>query len=604
MATAAPPLICPQGHGPGDPGTRFCTWCGAGLVAPLAPGEPASANGQSLSSQSAQSLFSAQPLSAPQPLPSEVWQPVLTATPPQISATPAAVHAPPAISTPLATPPAPSFTSATPSAINLPSVTAQATVPSSSSTPAPSASKTACSLCDGEGARLGSDEVICTQCGWLRPLFPGYQLDRSVFLWAQDGQAMMKLQKISALHAVVRSVSDKVGRPWIESTFNGIRLGPRQLPDVWRQGVLAARCLGLTAMPDIYVSGDQQWNTYTFGSDSSAFIILGTAILNNFQNDEMLFVLAREMGHCRAGHALWKTVTRFLAGDMGPQSGLLSHGLLSAISPTKLIEGAVEMPLMAWSRQSEITADRAGLFAVGDEALARRVLLAWSIRSNRLLKQVNIDEWMKQEDSSDDQMTRFSEMTTSSSMYTSRRLRLLGQSAHEAELMRVSQTIQPARKAAAPPPQLAPHVASAHPPAIYSPALDSSASPQPAGQTIASSPAQTNTPQASSPAAGVRVTCHKCQTSVTVPYAVLRGKTSLNVRCPQCRNVYIIRPRPTAQTSAAAPANPAPADTPAVTAAVAPANSTPASASPATTSEAAAAIKASNAAPAKNSPQT
>ena len=85
------------------------------------------------------------------------------------------------------------------------------------------------------------------------------------------------------------------------------------------------------------------------------------------------------------------------------------------------------MPLMAWSRQAEITADRAGLLAIGDEALARRVLLAWSIRSARLLKQVNIEEWMKQEDASDDQMTRFSEMTTSSSMYTTRRLRLLGQ---------------------------------------------------------------------------------------------------------------------------------------------------------------------------------
>jgi Zn-dependent protease with chaperone function len=596
MATAAPPLICPQGHGPGEPGTRFCTWCGAGLVAPLAEGEPAPANGQSLSSVSAQSLSS------------DAWQPVHSAPPPQAAPTPPVASAPPTVSVPLATPPAPSFTNTTPAALNLPPVAAPPSVPAPSLTPAPSASKSACFLCGGEGARLGSDEVICTQCGWLRPLFPGYQLDRSVFLWAQDGQAMMKLQKISALHAVVRNVSDKVGRPWIESTFNGIRLGPRQLPDVWRQGVLAARCLGLTSMPDIYVSGDQQWNTYTFGSDSSAFIILGTAILNNFQNDEMLFVLAREMGHCRAGHALWKTVTRFLAGDMGPQSGLLSHGLLSAISPTKLIEGAVEMPLMAWSRQSEITADRAGLFAVGDEALARRVLLAWSIRSNRLLKQVNIDEWMKQEDSSDDQMTRFSEMTTSSSMYTSRRLRLLGQSAHEAELMRVSQSIQPARKAAAPPPHPAPHAPSAHPPAIYSPALDSSASPQPDGQAIASSPAQTGAPTsfplASSPAAGVRVTCHKCQTSVTVPYAVLRGKTSLNVRCPQCRNVYTIRPRPTAQTSAAAPANPAPADTPAVTAAVAPADSTPASASPATTSKAAPANKASSAAPAKNSPQT
>jgi Zn-dependent protease with chaperone function len=632
MATAAPPLICPQGHGPGQTGTRFCTWCGAGLVASPTAGESALTNEPSLETAptNGQWLSAAQAAtpviaraSSGSSLSAE-WQPVRTVPTPPVTSLPAAspaVPAPPEISTSIATPPAPLFTGSTPAAIQLQPVTAPtAATPILSPSPPAAPSKSSCTLCGGNGAKLGIDDVVCAQCGWLRPLFPGYQLDRSVFLWAQDGQAMMKLQKIPALHAVVRNVSDKVGRPWIESTFNGIRLGPRQLPDVWRQGVLAARCLGLTAMPDIYVSGDQQWNTYTFGSDTSAFIILGTAILNNFQNDEMLFVLAREMGHCRAGHALWKTVTRFLAGDMGPQSGLLSHGLLSAISPTKLIEGAVEMPLMAWSRQSEITADRAGLFAVGDEALARRVLLAWSIRSNRLLKQVNIDEWMKQEDSSDDQMTRFTEMTTSSSMYTSRRLRLLGQSAHEAEFVRVSQSIQAARKAAAPPPHPAPHAASAHPQAIYSPALDSSASPQPAGPAIASSPTQTgaptNTPQASSPAAGVRVTCHKCQTSVTVPFAVLRGKTSLNVRCPQCRNVYTIRPRPNAQPAPAAPANSAPAAktnsappptasaSPVKPAAVAPAKSVPASASPATTSKATAAIKASNAAPAKNSPQT
>ena len=60
---------------------------------------------------------------------------------------------------------------------------------------------------------------------------------------------------------------------------------------------------------------------------------------------------------------------------------------------------------------------------------------------------------MKQEEASDDQMTRFSEMTTTSSMYTTRRLRLLGQSAREPELMRWSQSIQPIRKRLTPPPQ-------------------------------------------------------------------------------------------------------------------------------------------------------
>jgi Zn-dependent protease with chaperone function len=416
-----------------------------------------------------------------------------------------------------------------------------------------------CKVCGGTGAGLSDDTVICTECSWLRPLLPGYKLDRSVFMWAQDGQAMTKLQSISSLHTAVKAVSDKVGRPWIESTFNGIRLGPRQFPEIWVRAILAARILGLPKMPDVYISGDSQWNTYTYGTDTSAFIVLGTAILNNFQNDELLFVLAREMGHCRAGHALWKTVSRFLVGDMSTH-GVLSNGVLNAISlsPTKWLQDAVDLPLMAWSRQADITADRAALLAIGDEALARRVLLAWSIRSARLLKQVNIEEWMKQEDASGDQMTRFSEMTTSSSMYTTRRLRLLGQSAREPELMRWSQSIQPIRKRLTPPPQPPISGLTAAAPVVRRPL----AVPRPAaavGMAVAGgAPAGAGTGAQTGPAAqpsdSVRVICNKCQGPMRIPLAVLRGKTSLTVRCPKCQNIFTIRPRPASQ----APASQAP----------------------------------------------
>jgi predicted Zn finger-like uncharacterized protein len=406
-----------------------------------------------------------------------------------------------------------------------------------------------CKVCGGTGAGLSDDTIVCPECSWLRPLLPGYTLDRSVFLWAQDGQAMTKLQSISALHAAVKAVSDKVGRPWIESTFNGIRLGPRQFSDIWVRAVLAARILGLPKMPDVYISGDSQWNTYTYGTDTSAFIVLGTAILNNFQNDDLLFVLAREMGHCRAGHALWKTVSRFLVGDNSTH-GLLSNGVLNAISlsPTKWIQDAVDLPLMAWARQADITADRAGLLALGDEALARRVLLAWSIRSARLLKQVNIEEWMKQEDASDDQMTRFSEMTTTSSMYTTRRLRLLGQSAREPELMRWSQSIQPIRKRLTPPPQAPISGLSAAAPGIRRPLPAHGPAPAPAA--------------APTPTDSIRVLCNKCQAAMRIPLAVLRGKTSLNVRCPKCQNIFTLRPKPASQVTspgATSPQAPAPA---------------------------------------------
>jgi hypothetical protein len=271
----------------------------------------------------------------------------------------------------------------------------------------------------------------------------------------------------------------------------------------------------------VYLSGDHMWDAYTFGSDTSSFIVIGTSLVNNFKNDELLFVLAREMGHCRAGHALWKSVVRFLSGEQ-QHSGLLSGGLLGAMSPSKLISGAIDMPLMAWSRQSDITADRAGLLAVGDEGLARRVLLAWSIRSNAILKRINIDEWMKQEDTSNDNMTRLSEMTTSSSMYTTRRLRLLGESAREPALMRWSQSIQPMRKQLTPRPE---------------PAAAKGPAPAPA---VAKD--------------GLRIVCTKCRTGMTIPFAVLRGKPSLNVRCPQCHNVSTLRPKPPAPPPAAAAA--------------------------------------------------
>ncbi len=462
---SATALVCPQGHGEGKRGEMFCASCGVRLIAAPAAAETnmARAGGSATPSVAAGATAPAALVSAPAAA-------AMTAT---------------ASTAPLSALPS-WLTSATP-----------------------------CGACGGNGEQLAAEEIVCSQCAWLRPLFPGYKLDRAVFLWAQDGQAMNKLRGIGPLNAVARSVSDKVGRPWIESTFNGIRLGPKQLPDVWRQAVLAARILGLPKMPDVYVAGDQMWNTYTFGSDTGSFIVLGTAILTNFQGDELLFMLAREMGHCCAGHSLWKTVTRFLAGDMGVHSSILSGGLLGALSPTKLIESAAAVPLMAWSRQSDVTADRAGLMAVGDEQLARRVLLAWSIRSARLLKDVNIEEWMKQEDASGDSITRFSEMATSASMYTTRRLRLLGQAARETELMRWSESVQPVRK----------QIAAGW-------RKSGTAGPAP----IAKAP---NSSAASADA--LRVTCQKCKETMRIPFAVLRGKDVLNTRCPQCGTVTTLR---------------------------------------------------------------
>lgn len=355
-----------------------------------------------------------------------------------------------------------------------------------------------CGTCDGDPKNLTGKTVVCPECRLLRPLVPGYAVDNSAFAWAADAKAMAALEGIKPLNAAAKAVSEKVGRRWIEVTFNGILLGEKQLPQIYGQAVRAARILGMSHMPDIYLSGDRAWDCLTFGTKSNSFIVIGSALAANFQGVDMLFMLAREMGHCRAGHALWKTVIRFFLGEQGPAKGILAGGIFQAIlSPTHLVSGAIEVPLLAWARQAEITADRAGLLAVGSEEVARRVLLSWSLRSSVMFKQINIDAWLQQQNEEEDNYSKLSEITTTSTPYIGPRLKLLSQYAESPELKHYLGVIADSIRRGSP-------------------------RPQPGDKML-------------------RFKCSTCGAAMKVPRSVLEGKLALPVRCPSSKCGAITR---------------------------------------------------------------
>lgn len=280
--------------------------------------------------------------------------------------------------------------------------------------------------CQACSQPLGKHRHVCLNCQWIKPLFPGHVVVPAVFQWSLDGQAMAKLQSVKPLVAVARRVSQRVGRPWIEATYNGIRLGYRQMPQVYGTAVQAARLLGLQRMPGVYVSGERPWNMMTFGSDDDAFIVVGSALVSCFQKSDLMFLFAREIGHILAGHALWKTVIQILVGEQNAGASMMRHGVAGMLDPSKLIEGAIELPLLGWARQAEITADRAGLLASAGLEQARRVLMMWSLKSPVLFRQINLAAWLQQQevDTQADNI-RLAEMVTSSTPYLTRRLRLL-----------------------------------------------------------------------------------------------------------------------------------------------------------------------------------
>lgn len=370
-----------------------------------------------------------------------------------------------------------------------------------------------CTTCGGDGSLLAGDRVYCPSCRWLRPLGAGYNLPVEAFLWRLDADAMNTLSGIGPLNAAAHSISESIGRPWFEAAVNGVRLSEQQMPDIFEMAIKAARIIGLSHLPEIYISGQQMWDAVTMGSQTSSFIALGS-VLTNFRGDDLLYLIGREMGHAKAGHALWNTVVNLLAGRQPGNRSLMSSGMLSFLSPSKLIESGINAPLMAWQRHSAITADRAGLLVVGDIEVARRVTLQWTLHSFPLASRINAEAWRAQEDASDDAAMQASEFAMTSTPYAARRLKLAREFHASPEFNGFRRVIE----------HWAPPTKPAPPPAQKAPAPPRAATP---------------------PQDMARLTCMACKTPMRVPKATLAGDKPVNVRCPNpdCGKVLKITPR-------------------------------------------------------------
>lgn len=377
-----------------------------------------------------------------------------------------------------------------------------------------------CTSCGGDGKKLPVSDVMCRECRWLRPLGEGYTLPVEAFLWRLDAEAMMRLQSLGPVTAAAHHISERYGRPWFEASVNGVRLSENQLPDVFALAVRQARIVGLDRMPEIYVSGETMWDAKTLGTNNYAFVVLGS-VLTSFKGDDLSFMLAREMGRVRAGHAVWRTAFELLMGRRQSQRTIMGDGVMQFLNPAKIVESAFEAPLMAWARHSEITADRAGQLATGNLALTRRVLLQWNLKSFPIHARLNMEDWEKQEDESDDATMMAVEATMSSTPFIARRLKL-------AREFNATEDMQAWRKV------IDHHDAEdkrLRPPKEVKAA---------AGATEKKGKADDDT---------VRLVCVSCNGPMRVKRAQLAGDKPVNVRCPNpaCGKVLAVKPKKPAE---------------------------------------------------------
>lgn len=366
-----------------------------------------------------------------------------------------------------------------------------------------------CNTCGGDGSYLDPELIYCPVCRWLRPLGNDFYVDLDAFVWQMDAQAMEILNNLGPVAGAAHNIAERYGRPVFEAATNGIRLSERQMPDIFDMAVRAARLLSLTHLPEVYVSGERMWDVYSLGGYGGSFVSIGSVLIN-FKPKDLLFLIAREMGHVRAGHVYWSTAMQFLMGQSRSQGTILGEGVMQFLNPTKIIESAVEAPLMRWARHSQITADRAATLVTGDLDCARRVLTQWAMKSFPVAGKINLEAWLEQEAAADDPYLQLSEWTMSTEPYLAPRLKILSEY-HSSEGFEQWHNY------------------------IDHWYTDAGLADDPEAPKKGKKP----------PPDTERLTCSACGEAMRVPSKVLDTDKPVNIRCPNkdCRKVLRVKPK-------------------------------------------------------------
>ncbi len=166
---------------------------------------------------------------------------------------------------------------------------------------------------------------------------------------------------------------------------NAARATESQFPRARALVVEAAERLDLSPVPELFVMLGPSPMAMTLGVEKP-FIVLSSAALDTWSDDELSCVIAHEVGHVLSGHAVYKTLLAFLVRA--------SATLLSSLPLGGAALAAATAALREWDRKSELSADRASLLATQDSPALLRALMK-SAAGNRV-GEMDLNEFFRQ----------------------------------------------------------------------------------------------------------------------------------------------------------------------------------------------------------------
>jgi Zn-dependent protease with chaperone function len=213
-------------------------------------------------------------------------------------------------------------------------------------------------------------------------------LPATAFQHPLDRQATENLKRLRGFDwLVAKFVEYGVERiEYVRNIGGSLRVGPQQMA---RHYEMLRECCYILDVPEpeLYVAGGGS-NAFTSGH-THPFIVLQSGLLGSMTDDEVMAVIAHELGHIKCGHVLYKMMARGIKPFIEAADAV-------TLGIGGLVGAGIEAALLAWNRRSELSADRAALLTMQDEGPCLTMLMKLAGASDKFQQELSVDQFLLQ----------------------------------------------------------------------------------------------------------------------------------------------------------------------------------------------------------------
>lgn len=234
----------------------------------------------------------------------------------------------------------------------------------------------------------------------MRKTFPG--LRHQEYASDTDQKAMEALQKIPLLPKVVSKFHEIGWDRWMYAynMATAVRCGPNQFSRLYEILKECSEILDIPE-PELYVTSNPFPNAFAGGVERP-YVTVRSGMIDSLTDEELYHLMGHELGHIKSGHLLYHSIASILI-PLLEALGKRTFGVGDALSI------GLVLAFLEWSRQAELSADRAGLLCSQDFQISAMANLKLCAGGTRMSEEMNVDAFL-------DQSRAYQEMNTLDSL--------------------------------------------------------------------------------------------------------------------------------------------------------------------------------------------